>query len=61
MKDELREYPDLETRERLFHIYKDIMASQPVPWVEISGAPEERLATAIAAVERYVVSRAGAR
>ncbi len=34
--DELREYPDLESREKLFHIYKDLMVNQSVPWVEIT-------------------------
>jgi nicotinamide riboside kinase len=32
VKDELREYPDLKTREKLFYIYKDIMVNQNVPW-----------------------------
>ena len=50
VKDELREYPDLQTREILFRIYKDIMINQPVPWHEINGNPEERLQKAIAAV-----------
>ena len=52
VKDELREYPDLETRQKLFHIYKDIMIDQPVPWVEINGNNENRLLNAIAAVDR---------
>ena len=50
VKDELREYPDLITREKLYHYYKDIMINQQVPWVDISGNYEERLAKAIAAV-----------
>jgi NadR type nicotinamide-nucleotide adenylyltransferase len=50
VKDELREYPDLETRQKLYHIYKDIMISQPVPWVDITGNNEARLQKAIAAV-----------
>jgi NadR type nicotinamide-nucleotide adenylyltransferase len=41
--DELREYPDLESRERLYQMYKDIMINQHVPWVDISGNYEERL------------------
>lgn len=53
VKDELREYPDLESRQELYQIYKDIMINQSVPWVDISGAPEERLQKAIAAVEKY--------
>jgi NadR type nicotinamide-nucleotide adenylyltransferase len=45
--DELREYPDLESRERLFHMYKDLMVNQSTPWIEISGGYEERLQQAI--------------
>jgi NadR type nicotinamide-nucleotide adenylyltransferase len=52
IKDELREYPDLKTRERLFHIYKDIMINQSVPWVEISGSNDERLQKAIDATNQ---------
>jgi len=51
VKDELREYPDLKIRDRLYHIYKDIMINQAVPWMEISGSYEERLLTAIAAID----------
>lgn len=50
VKDELREYPDLKTRERLYHHYKDIMINQNIPWVDISGGYEERLEKAIKAV-----------
>jgi len=50
-KDELREYPDLETREKLYHIYKDILINQHVPWKEISGTDDERSQQAIAAIE----------
>jgi len=45
--DVLREYPDLESRERLFHIYKDIMINQNIPWVEITGNHEQRLQKAM--------------
>jgi NadR type nicotinamide-nucleotide adenylyltransferase len=51
VKDELREYPDLATRERLYHIYKDLLVNQGVPWVEIGGQADERLQNAIEAVE----------
>ncbi len=50
VKDELREYPDPVTRRKLFHIYKDILVNQTVPWVVINGNPEERLAKAVKAV-----------
>jgi NadR type nicotinamide-nucleotide adenylyltransferase len=53
-KDELREYPDLETREKLFHMYKDILINQSVPWANISGADEERLMKAIKAVDAVI-------
>lgn len=43
VKDNLREYPDLKTREKLYHIYKDIMLNQSMPWVDISGSYDERL------------------
>ena len=52
-KDELREYPDLESRDRLFHIYKDCLINQSTPWTEISGQGEERIANGIAAVEGF--------
>jgi NadR type nicotinamide-nucleotide adenylyltransferase len=51
VKDELREYPDLESRQRLYNIYKNIMINQPVPWVEISGSYSERLKKAIETVD----------
>jgi nicotinamide riboside kinase len=54
VKDELREYPDLETREKLYHIYKNIMENQPVPWADISGSYEERLQKAIKAVDQIL-------
>ena len=51
VKDNLREYPDLHTREKLFHYYKEAMVNQAVPWCIISGNYEERLQAAINAVE----------
>ena len=55
VKDELREYPDEANRKELFAIYKDILINQNVPWVEISGSSyEDRVLTAIAAVEEYL-------
>jgi NadR type nicotinamide-nucleotide adenylyltransferase len=47
VKDELREYPDLKTRMHLYHIYKDLLINQEVPWKEISGNNDERLHRAI--------------
>jgi NadR type nicotinamide-nucleotide adenylyltransferase len=50
VKDELREYPDLDTRKKLYHIYKNILVNQQVPWVDISGNYEERFNIAVKAV-----------
>jgi NadR type nicotinamide-nucleotide adenylyltransferase len=54
-KDELREYPDLESRKTLYRMYKDIMMNQPVPWVEITGDHDERLEKAIKAVGNLIL------
>lgn len=45
--DNLREYPDLETRERLFHFYKEELSEQKTPWVIIKGNYEVRTQLAI--------------
>jgi len=55
VKDELREYPDLKTREQLYHIYKDIMINQSTPWVDINGDSDERLRKAIKATDQLMV------
>ena len=60
VKDQLREYPDLETRNKLYFIYKDIMINQPVPWIDISGEYEERLKKAVEAVDALVKSELSA-
>lgn len=54
VKDEMREYPDLETRELLFRHYKDIMVQQSVPFKIISGTYEERIQVAIEAVKTII-------
>lgn len=53
VKDELREYPDEKIRLELFNIYKDLLINQNVPWVELKGDYDERLETAIEAVNHY--------
>lgn len=52
VKDELREYPDHQTRIRLFHHYKDILVNQNTPWEIINGDYEARFKKAIEAVEK---------
>jgi NadR type nicotinamide-nucleotide adenylyltransferase len=54
VKDELREYPNLEERQKLYHYYKDLMVNQDVPWIDISGTYEERLQKAIKAVDAII-------
>lgn len=54
VKDELREYPDHETRDKLYHHYKDAMIHQHTPWVNISGDYETRFQKAIDAVQNLI-------
>jgi NadR type nicotinamide-nucleotide adenylyltransferase len=58
VKDELREYPDIVSREKLYHMYRDIMISQPVPWVDIRGTDEERLRRAVNGIDKYILHNA---
>jgi NadR type nicotinamide-nucleotide adenylyltransferase len=55
--DELREYPDLESRDRLYYTYKDIMINQSEPWFEIKGDNEQRLSNAISFIDALGVMR----
>jgi NadR type nicotinamide-nucleotide adenylyltransferase len=52
VKDNLREYPDLITREKLFNYYKEELTEQKVPWAIISGNNEERLQNAINVIQK---------
>jgi NadR type nicotinamide-nucleotide adenylyltransferase len=54
VKDELREYPDLQTRQELYLMYKDLLVNQQVPWVDISGGDEERLQAAIRGIYQHL-------
>lgn len=51
-KDDLREYPDLEIRQQLFHTYQDILINQNTGWHLVSGQGEERVKRAIAVIEK---------
>lgn len=53
-QDELREYPDFETREKLFCSYKDILINQSVPWFEVKGQDPERTHSAISWVSKLL-------
>jgi nicotinamide riboside kinase len=54
VKDELREYPELAKRQKLYLMYKDILINQTVPWSEISGDYEQRLKQAIEVVNNFL-------
>ena len=54
MKDELREYPDLKMRQKLFNMYKDIVINSGVPWSIVSGTDAQRLQAAISTIDRIV-------
>ena len=54
VKDELREYPDNKTREKLFQFYKEDMTEQKKPWHIINGQGNERFVNAINAIENYL-------
>jgi NadR type nicotinamide-nucleotide adenylyltransferase len=56
IKDDLREYPDEGPRKKLYHMYRDILVHQAVPWVEINGNYNNRLSSAISAVETILPS-----
>ncbi len=55
VKDELREYPDLKNRQLLYHMYKDIMINQSVPWIDISGNNSQRLTKAIEGINKHLL------
>ena len=51
VKDELREYPALETRRRLFKMYEDLLINQGTKWAVISGSYEERIQTVLSLIK----------
>lgn len=53
VKDNLREYPDVETRNKLYHYYKDLLINQSVPWTDISGGYNERFEKAKLFVSKF--------
>jgi NadR type nicotinamide-nucleotide adenylyltransferase len=51
VKDDLREYPDLETRKKLFNMYRDLLINDGTKWAVISGTDTQRLQMAIHMVD----------
>lgn len=50
--DPQREHPRPEEREYFYQIYRDIVMNSGLPWANIRGGYDERLQTAIEAVEK---------
>lgn len=57
VKDELREYPDLATRKKIFKMYKDLAITSGTPWAEISGDYGQRLQMAISVIDALYKKR----
>jgi NadR type nicotinamide-nucleotide adenylyltransferase len=57
VKDELREYPDLEFRKKLFNIYRDVLINQKTKWAEISGTDTQRLQMAVSIINTVFETR----
>ncbi|MCF6401860.1 ATP-binding protein [Chitinophaga filiformis] len=53
-EDPQREYPDPAMREYFYNIYRDLVATSGVPWVEIKGSFEERKSLAVTAVDKLL-------
>lgn len=53
--DELREYPDLESRQKLFSHYLEEMKAQSKPFEIISGADDQRVTNALAAIQKRFI------
>jgi NadR type nicotinamide-nucleotide adenylyltransferase len=53
-KDTLREYPDIETREKLYRYYKEFVINSGVPWGIVSGTGDTRIQMAIATIDKFI-------
>ncbi len=47
IKDNLREYPNIQIREKLFSFYKEELSEQKTPWIILHGNYEQRETAAI--------------
>ena len=54
VKDALREYPDVEIRQKLYQIYYGLMQREKTPWIDIHGTYPDRLEKAIHAVDQLI-------
>ncbi|ACU58217.1 AAA family ATPase [Chitinophaga pinensis] len=53
-EDPQREHPDPAMREYFYNVYRELVMESGVPWVEIRGSFEKRIASAIAAVDKLL-------
>ena len=49
--DPVRSFPDEENRRRCRRLWRAALASRDLPYVDIRGTPEQRLATAVSAIQ----------
>ncbi len=54
VEDNLREYPDVKVRRKLFQFYKEEMIAQKTAWKIISGEYEERIVMAIKYIDEVL-------
>lgn len=54
--DTLREYPDENTRMKLFHYYKDALTHQSFPWIEIAGDYAARMEKAVRFTDEILIA-----
>ncbi|MGZ3939424.1 MAG: AAA family ATPase, partial [Flavisolibacter sp.] len=57
VKDELREYPDLAFRKKLFKMYRDLLINQKTKWAVISGTDAQRLQMAVSIIDTVFPKR----
>jgi NadR type nicotinamide-nucleotide adenylyltransferase len=50
-QDELREYPELSIRQKIYKMYIDILINSGIRWAEISGTDAQRLQAAISIID----------
>lgn len=53
--DPLREHPD--KREELYNIYLKEMRNQTVPFVEVKGSEQQRVDTALGAIDKFILKK----
>jgi NadR type nicotinamide-nucleotide adenylyltransferase len=52
--DPLREHPEEDQRHYFYNVYRDIVQQSGLPWADIRGNKEERLAIALEAISKHL-------